>query len=79
MKLCYRGVSYDYKTSSLKMYPVNDAVKYRGRTYKRNAVVLNCNQHDQEEMVYRGVRISCSDTIYSESKRHTDQLTKLGS
>ena len=58
MKMCYRGVSYDYNPTQIKLSSTTNPVKFRGHTYELNSVALNLKESDKEDIVYRGVALS---------------------
>ena len=58
MKMCYRGVSYDYNPTQIQVLESSNDVKFRGNTYKPNRVALELKVQDKENIVYRGVAFS---------------------
>ena len=55
MKMCYRGVPYDYNPTQIQVSETTNTVKFRGRSYEVNRVVLNLKEQGKEDIVYRGV------------------------
>ena len=55
MKLCYRGVEYDYNPTQIEVSKTSDLVKFRGKSYELNQPVLNLKEPNEAELVYRGV------------------------
>ena len=55
MKMCYRGVSYDYNPTQIEVSKTSDLVKFRGKTYELNQPVLDLKERNKEEFIYRGV------------------------
>ena len=58
MKMCYRGVTYDYEPTQIQVLESTTDVKFRGNTYKPNRVAINLRAQDKEDIVYRGVAFS---------------------
>ena len=60
MKMCYRGVHYDYDPPQVEVSRTSELVKFRGQTYELNKAVLDLKERNQDDLVYRGIAF-CSD------------------
>ena len=58
MKMCYRGVSYDYNPTQIQVDETTKAVKCRGVAYELDSVALNLKEKSEEVVVYRGAPLS---------------------
>lgn len=57
MKLCYRGVSYDYNPVQINLGESTNSVNYRGNSYNSHSVLLDLKDKNREDIVYRGVAL----------------------
>lgn len=55
MKLCYRGVSYEFNPAQAKVVPSEIVGKYRGSSFSPSVVVENPVPQPVMDLKYRGV------------------------
>ncbi len=55
MKLCYRGIQYDYQPIEIQVSENPNTAKFRGNTYQCGFDVVIPQDHERKEIVYRGV------------------------
>jgi hypothetical protein len=63
MEMRYRGVSYQYKPTTVQIEGKKNEVKFRGCSYKLNHAVINIPHSSDSEMVYRGVSVATKKEI----------------
>ena len=58
MKLCYRGIPYEYNPTPVKVSGKKNTVQFRGCSYLMNYAVVNLKSKPQSKIVYRGISVS---------------------
>ena len=78
MKLCYRGISHCYLSSSVKTTDTPTRAQFLGKTYKVRHPIYQPNQ-EKLNLVYRGVAYTTGDstTTTPQSRKRSPFVKKM--
>ncbi len=77
MKLCYRGVSYEYNPTPVQVAGKRNIVQFRGCSYEMPYAVVNLKTQPQPGVIYRGVSVSEGKSVKFLGRSYEHQETRL--